>query len=90
MQAVAATQIAGQLGTVGGGFSGLLEHGGFGCVLGRQDGVSDARVNYATGMAHVTTGGQVSRNALHESVSKIGYELVPHRDARARRQELED
>ncbi|MEE8602883.1 heavy metal translocating P-type ATPase [Euzebya tangerina] len=59
-------------------------------VLGKEDGVVDARVNYATGMAHVDVGPDVAEDRMQESVSRIGYELVPHRDAAARRREQED
>ncbi|MGI9018245.1 MAG: heavy metal translocating P-type ATPase [Euzebya sp.] len=56
-------------------------------ILGQQDGVTDARVNYATGMAHVslTDPDSVSAEALTAAVDKIGYALVPHRRAEERR-----
>ncbi len=54
-------------------------------ILGRQDGVADARVNYATGMAHLNVSGDVSTDDLAAAVAKIGYGLVPHRRAEERR-----
>ncbi len=54
-------------------------------ILGRQDGVVDARVNYATGMAHISVDGDVDTDALTAAVAKIGYGLVPHRRAEERR-----
>ncbi len=52
-------------------------------VLGRQDGVADARVNYATGLAHVSVepSADVDPEALAAAVAAIGYGLVPHRRA---------
>jgi copper-transporting P-type ATPase V len=55
-------------------------------ILGKQDGVAEARVNYATGMAHVRpAAGEVDVDTLAAAVAKIGYGLVPHRRAEERR-----
>ena len=53
-------------------------------VLGRQEGVTDAQVNFATGLAHVRTAG-VDPDALVAAVDRIGYRLSPHRTAQDRR-----
>ncbi|CAN5568894.1 copper-translocating P-type ATPase [soil metagenome] len=56
-------------------------------ILNRQDGVADARVNYATGMAHVDLNQDgASTEELAAAVDKIGYGLVPHRRAEERRE----
>src|SRR5680860_1315328 len=46
-------------------------------VLGRQPGVVDAQVNYATGRARVDAAGDVDVAALQAAVDKIGYGLEP-------------
>ncbi|WP_341251768.1 heavy metal translocating P-type ATPase [Euzebya pacifica] len=57
-------------------------------ILSKQDGVADARVNYATGMAHVRLADDgVDDSALVAAVDRIGYGLVPHRRAEDRRAE---
>jgi cation-transporting ATPase V len=47
-------------------------------VLGRQEGVADAEVNFATGMALVHLDDDaVDHDALADAVERIGYELAP-------------
>ena len=48
-------------------------------VLGKQDGVVKAEVNFATGKARVDTDGAVETESLQAAVAKIGYELLPDR-----------
>ena len=45
-------------------------------TLGRQPGVSDAEVNYATGRAHLVVDDTVDLEALRSAVDATGYELV--------------
>ena len=47
-------------------------------ILGRQDGVDTAEVNYATGRAHVAMSEPVPIADLQAAVEKIGYGLVEH------------
>ena len=47
-------------------------------VLGRQDGVSSAEVNFATGRAHVRLVDGTAVSGLHAAVDRIGYGLVEH------------
>ncbi|MEX1163766.1 MAG: heavy metal translocating P-type ATPase [Nitriliruptor sp.] len=44
-------------------------------ALVKQDGVSDAQVNFATGRVRVTTAGDVDLEGLRDAVAKVGYEL---------------
>ncbi|HKJ56308.1 MAG TPA: heavy metal translocating P-type ATPase, partial [Nitriliruptoraceae bacterium] len=48
-------------------------------ILGRQDGVEVAEVNYATGRAHVRADAGVDTDSLARAVDRIGYGLVEHR-----------
>ena len=47
-------------------------------ILGRQDGVESAEVNYATGRAHVALSTPVPLEDLRVAVEKIGYDLSEH------------
>ena len=47
-------------------------------VLGRQEGVASAEVNYATGRAHVTADDRVDLGGLQAATEKIGYGLAEH------------
>ena len=47
-------------------------------ILGRQDGVASAEVNYATGRAHVSTSSAVALADLQAAVERIGYGLAEH------------
>ncbi len=47
-------------------------------VLGRQDGVAGAEVNFATGRAHVRLVDGTAVSGLHAAVDRIGYGLVEH------------
>jgi cation-transporting ATPase V len=46
-------------------------------ILGRQEGVADAEVNFATGLALVHLDDAVDDDALAKAVERIGYELAP-------------
>src|SRR3712207_6849202 len=46
-------------------------------ILGRQPGVVDAQVNYATQRAHVEAAPDVDVEHLRRAVDKIGYGLSP-------------
>ena len=50
-------------------------------ILGRQDGVEAAEVNYATGRAHVAMSDPVPIADLQSAVEKIGYGLAEHTPA---------
>ncbi len=59
-------------------------------ILGRQDDVAQARVNFATGRAQVVLDRDVPVEDLAAAVQKIGYGLTPHVDAaRERSAELD-
>ncbi len=59
-------------------------------ILGRQQDVAEARVNFATGRAQVVLGGPVAVEDLQAAVQKIGYGLTEHVDAaRQRTDELD-
>jgi cation-transporting ATPase V len=47
-------------------------------ILGRQEGVASAEVNYATGRAHVATSAPVAVGDLQAAVERIGYGLAEH------------
>ena len=47
-------------------------------ILGRQEGVDSAEVNYATGRAHVAMSGPVPLGDLQAAVEKIGYGVTEH------------
>ena len=47
-------------------------------ILGRQDGVDVAEVNYATGRAHVAMSAPVPLGDLQAAVEKIGYGVTEH------------
>ena len=47
-------------------------------ILGRQDGVDIAEVNYATGRAHVAMSAPVPLGDLQAAVEKIGYGVTEH------------
>lgn len=44
-------------------------------ILGRQEGVREAEVNFATGRAHVDAATDVDTSTLEAAVARIGYEL---------------
>jgi copper-transporting P-type ATPase V len=52
-------------------------------ILGRQDGVDLAEVNFATGRAHVAVADEVTLAELQAAVEKIGYGLKEHTPAAA-------
>ena len=58
-------------------------------VLSKQDGVAEAQVNYATGMATVRVSGGGDPDGLVAAVERIGYGLSPHRRAEDRRAQQE-
>jgi cation-transporting ATPase V/Cu+-exporting ATPase len=59
-------------------------------ILGRQDGVTSAEVNYATGRADVGAATDIDVASLEAAVARIGYELRPVVEQSARGPSDED